>query len=174
MDRSLIWSALGRMSKQGLLPIPIEDISASLTSVMNNNNVWAYYYIDRYRCGRYAAVGNDLSSVSSYYKNVTHRMQYNSHRYNITLITQSSGTYLCFVALVSTASWTAHRSTTVWYPRTWTPTCTCRPACVSGTIFRISYCCRRLWQWTRCHWFLYCSCTRTSPDSVTVKRNLIK
>jgi len=43
MDRSLIWSALGRMSKQGLLPIPIEDISASLTSAMNNNDVSKLY-----------------------------------------------------------------------------------------------------------------------------------
>jgi hypothetical protein len=32
MERSLIWSALGRMSKQGLLPMPIEDISAILTA----------------------------------------------------------------------------------------------------------------------------------------------
>jgi hypothetical protein len=28
IDLSLIWSALGLMSKQGLFPIPIEDISA--------------------------------------------------------------------------------------------------------------------------------------------------
>lgn len=28
IDRSLIWSWLGRMSRHGLLPIPIEDISA--------------------------------------------------------------------------------------------------------------------------------------------------
>lgn len=32
MERSLIWSALGRMSKQGLFPMPIEDISAILTA----------------------------------------------------------------------------------------------------------------------------------------------
>jgi hypothetical protein len=28
IDLSLIWSALGLMSRQGLFPIPIEDISA--------------------------------------------------------------------------------------------------------------------------------------------------
>lgn len=33
MERSLIWSQLGRMSKQGLLPIPIDDISAMRTSI---------------------------------------------------------------------------------------------------------------------------------------------
>jgi hypothetical protein len=33
IDLSLIWSALGLMSRQGLFPIPIEDISARRISV---------------------------------------------------------------------------------------------------------------------------------------------
>lgn len=32
MERSLIWSALGLISRHGLLPIPIDDISAILDS----------------------------------------------------------------------------------------------------------------------------------------------
>lgn len=44
IERSLIWSALGRISKQGLLPMPIDDISAIRTSkqqikVINNIRV---------------------------------------------------------------------------------------------------------------------------------------
>nr|CAD7397506.1 unnamed protein product [Timema poppensis] len=39
MDRSLIWSALGRMSRQGLLPIPIEDISARRISEETNFSI---------------------------------------------------------------------------------------------------------------------------------------
>jgi hypothetical protein len=52
MERSLIWSALGRMSKQGLLPMPIEDISAILTALFlmacfhsnwDNSSVQAFF-----------------------------------------------------------------------------------------------------------------------------------
>lgn len=43
-DRSLIWSAEGRMSRHGLFPIPIEDISASRTSANTQRiNVKIHY-----------------------------------------------------------------------------------------------------------------------------------
>lgn len=177
MDRSFIWSALGRMSKQGLLPIPIEDISASLTSAMNNNvSIMLFYY---WPISVRAVRDINLSSLYCTHKIwvqykteciYNNSFQIKSVKCN-TLI-PSSGTYLCFVAPVSTANWTTRRSTPVWCLLTWTPMCTCRPACVFGTIFRIWCCCRRLWRWTRCHLFLYCSCTRTSPDSVTEKKHV--
>lgn len=34
IERSFIWSAFGRISKQGLFPIPIDDISAIRTSAI--------------------------------------------------------------------------------------------------------------------------------------------
>lgn len=34
IERSLIWSLLGRMSRHGLLPIPIDDISAMRISIL--------------------------------------------------------------------------------------------------------------------------------------------
>lgn len=37
IDRSLIWSALGLISRQGLFPIPMLDISARRTSEMKQN-----------------------------------------------------------------------------------------------------------------------------------------
>lgn len=40
MDLSLIWSALGRMSKQGLFPIPIDDISAIRISLTKTTNLY--------------------------------------------------------------------------------------------------------------------------------------
>ena len=50
IERSLIWSALGLMSKQGLFPMPMLDISARRTSVVRKGILVMYRPAGKHGC----------------------------------------------------------------------------------------------------------------------------